>query len=147
MGIELVAETPSTTRREVRVPSDHDRNAGGLRRLGVADDAFEVEVVALEGGELFGPERAHDAQPLVAPPAAILEVLTQRADFFLIPTDPDPDCQTAVRILVERRELLRQNDRMPLRQDQHCRPKPNAFGHRCKIGQENERVGHAALRR
>ena len=76
----------------------------------------------------LGPQRLNHPHLLRRANAAVVEVLVKADELDLVPTDADPEPESAVRQLVERGRLLRHQDGLPLCQDQDTHGKADVLG-------------------
>ena len=78
----------------------------------------EVRELARERGARLAPEPAHHVDVLVGARAAPLERDAERVELLAQPADADAEVDPAARQAVERRDLLREHERVALRKDQ-----------------------------
>jgi hypothetical protein len=84
------------------------------------------------------PERLDGCQELVRALAAIGERGAQRLELLLDVTGADADDQPAVGQHVDRRQLLGQQDGVPLREDGHAAGQSHPAGHACEVRQRRD---------
>src|SRR6266540_873973 len=130
-----------------RFPTDDDRRMRPLHRPRALDDVGEADEAPLERRRRLVPQRPHDRQVLVGPGATIGQRHAERAQLRLDIADPDADGQPPLGQHVDRRELLRQQDRLPLRQHDHPEAQPHPAGQRRHVGQGHDRLDTRLVRR
>src|SRR5262249_29131618 len=102
-----VAELARPTDRARRAAADPDLRFGVRQRR--ERRAVERPVLAVEG-RLAAPERAHQADRLVAAPTAALERDAEEAELVLVPAHPEAEPKPSSGELLQRRRLLREHD-------------------------------------
>ncbi len=100
----------------LRVSADDDRDRL-LDRSRICVDSGEVDEAAVKFRMVVVPEVLHRVEILVGDRAAILEVGADRAELGLEIAHTDAEHRPAVAQHVEGRELLREHDRVALRED------------------------------
>jgi hypothetical protein len=110
-------------------------------------DVLERHEAPAIGRPLLTPDRAHRGQVLVGHRAPRLEWNPERPELGLEVSDAHAEDQAAAREDVERRELLGQDQRVALGQDDDAGAEPDPGGVRGEEGERHDRVGDAVLRR
>jgi hypothetical protein len=95
---------------------------------------------ALEAHMRLGPQRLHDLHLLLGTAAAIVKILVEPGELDLVPADPDPEPESSAAQRVETGRLLRNEDGLPLRQNQHASRKTEFLGAAGEISEQHERV-------
>ena len=108
-----------------RVPAHHDGRPRPLHRLGMGLDVLEGHEAPAVGGPLLAPDRPHRGQVFVGHRAPRLERNAERPELGLEVSDAHAENQAAAGEDVERRELLGQDQRVALRDDDDARREPN----------------------
>ena len=110
-------------------------------------DAGELDEAAVVLGMLVVPEVLQRIEELVRHGAALGEVGTDRPELGLEVADTDPEREAAPTQHVDARRLLRQHDRIALREDHDAGGQ--ADRRRCRSGerQRHQRVERRVLRR
>ena len=75
---------------------------------------------AVEVDDRLRPEPPQQVDLLLGAPAAVVEVLAERLELDVVPADPDAEPQTPAGEHVDLGRLLRDERRLPLRQDEHA---------------------------
>ena len=83
---------------------------------------------ALKGDQLLGPERPHYVDLLLAAYASIVEVLSQRLVFDVVPPYADSQPQPSAAKEVHLGSLLRNQGRLPLGQNEDARRQLQLLG-------------------
>ena len=115
--VPAVAVAGDPAQRAVAVAADEDRRARRLHRVGQADGAGEVDVAAVERGDLIGPQRAQCGEVLVGPAAPLGERDAEGGELLGQPADADPQLEAATAEVVERVHLARPQQRMAQRHE------------------------------
>src|SRR5207249_4374139 len=113
----------------VDVAADERGNAptGWLR----PEPGLRVGVVTTgERAHWLGPGAAHDGEVLAEPPVPVVEADADAVELLPHPTRAHAEQQTPWRELIDRRELLRKNDRVAQEWDEHPGPDADAVGRR-----------------
>src|SRR3989454_10948829 len=127
--------------------ADHDRRMWALAWLGLEADAIEGGVAPLEARQLLGPEDADRLQVLGGDGAAVLERDAERAELRLDVTAPEAGDEPPTGDQVERRERLREQHRVVVREDEDARAQAEAARVRGHVRERDQRVEEGRLRR
>src|SRR5580700_6696710 len=111
-----------------------------FHRLWIGVQRPELEILALERGRTFAPERTHRLDGFVGHRAATVEIDPERLEFLFHPAAADPKHHAPARQHVKRRDLFSGVNRMPLRQNQYAGRKFDRFGDRRNICERYERI-------
>ncbi len=138
------------------VPAVADLDGAAVRRLGAAgvphrDRAdrlrqhrhladFGADVLGFEADRVLRPHRAHHRDALVHAPAALVKRHAQGGELGLEPADADPEDQPSARQIVQRRQLLRERQRVAHRQHDHAGAEAHPLGDRGDPGQGQDRI-------
>ena len=125
--------------------ADHDRHAGFLDRLRIRFDGVPAIEASVEGLRRVGPQRPDRAHGFLGARGALAERYADHGELFREPADSDAEDRAAAREHVERRELLRDVDRVALRQDHDARGEPHALADRGGVGERDDRIGDRRL--
>jgi len=125
------------------VATDDDRDA--LRRLRPADALVELDVGVVHRRLRLGPQGAHRLDVVVVATPAVGERHADRIELLLQPADPDPEDHATATQVVDRRDLLRGDQGVALRDDEDARRELDPLGHRGHVGQPDERVRQVEL--
>src|SRR5437667_3616151 len=112
-----VAETPGTLQRGLGPATDDDRQRRPLRRERVEHEVIERVEAALERLGRARPEMPPELDRLVEIGAADVEPIgrAEVSELPQVPPDTDADDEPTARQRVERGQLFRQEDGVPLR--------------------------------
>jgi len=105
--------------------------------------ARHIVELAVELGDVLGPDRVETAEELVGAPAAVLEGHADRLVLVLRPADAEPHVETAAREHVQRGELLGEDDRLVEGHDQHAGAEADALGGRGHVGERDDGIEDA----
>ena len=120
---------------------------GSLDRPRTLEDVGEGDETPLERRCRLVPQRAQHGQVLVCPGTAIGERHAERPQLRFEVADSDTDGQPPLREDVDRRELLRQQYGLALRQHDHTGDEPYPAGRRRQVGQSGQRLEAWLVRR
>ena len=142
-----VTDARDASERRIGMPAPKNWN-GALHRAGQHGQTRSLPSGPVDVHVLPGPQRAHNGHHLLGTPAAVVEWHTKRAELFLHPSDPEPQDHAAAREVVEARELLGEQNRVPERREQDRRSDLHAGrgGRGPRQGQERIDVGACARR-
>ena len=135
-AVPAVALLDGAPERRLRVAADHDGRRRLLDGLGMRLDALEGGEAAAIGGRGLRPDGADRREVLVGDAAALLERGAEGAELRLEIAHADAEDEAAIRHDVERGQLLREDQRIALGQDDD--PRAEADPARVR-GQEGER--------
>ena len=131
------AEPAARSSAAAELPATQSGGCGAARASGPCAPAAAAYSLAVEGRDVVRPERAADREVLVGPPAA--RARTERRARRTPRRASRRRCAStsaAAGERVERRDLLRGHDRVPVRHDVRAHAEPDA---RRRAGQERER--------
>ena len=97
-------------------------------------------------GALAAPERSHDLERLVRSPPAAVEVDAHEPELLLVPAHPDPEPEFSPRDELQRRDLLRQLDRVVQGHEHDRRAEPDSLREARDPGESGERLVDPAIR-
>ena len=120
-------------------PADDDLRAAGLERPRAVQGAVDPVVAALEARTVLGEHRAADRERLVEPVHPLAdgrEVEPVAAMLVLVPGRPESQHRAAAGQHVQRRDHLRQQGRVPVRDTRHERRELYLRG---SLGERRER--------
>ena len=116
---------------------DRDRRLHGPR----ADDAVgEVDELAVMAGSI-APQRTQRGDVVVGARRSPLERHADGGELLGEPTDAHAEDHSPAGEVVERRQLLGEDHRVALRQDEDAGGEANALGRRGDVGEPDQRVG------
>ena len=124
-----VAQLADSAKRALGAAADPDRQTMPLRRLGLHRHRGHRIVLALEVDLGVGPPGPQQADRVVHPRAARVEVFAERLVLRLLPAHADAEPHPAARQRIERAHLLGHERRVPLRQHEHLGAERHARGH------------------
>ena len=101
------------------MPTDPDRRIGLLQRLGIKCETVELEVLAVIGGFVAGPQLDHRLDHLVADLAAVGVVPAHDGELAAQIADAQPRDGPAAGEPVQRRDHFRQLDRVVIAEHDH----------------------------
>jgi CofD-related protein of GAK system len=127
--------------------ADDDGRVRLLDRTRLRVDPVERDEAALEARSLLRPERAHRLDILVGARALVFEGHAERVELLLQVADAEPEDEAPAREYVEAAELLREHERVALRQDHDAGAEADRLGRRGDVGQRSRRVQHGEVRR
>src|SRR5437667_211943 len=133
-------ELDGAAERGPAVPPDPDRWVRLLQRFGLEDEAAELRVLTSKRRRPAGPKLVHRLQIFIGHGAALRKGHAQRGALGGHPTRADPKNEAAATERVERRDHLGRNDRIPVRDDEDCRPESDSAGRPGKDSERHERV-------
>jgi probable F420-dependent oxidoreductase len=125
---EVLAPRYDELQRRAAVAADEDRRVRVLGRLWPAPDPVEVDVAAVVGGLLFGPDRLHRLDALAHQTEAAAGVGAVICHLLEVPTRTDAEQEAAAGEQVEARHLLGGDDRVTLDDQADRGPDPQALG-------------------
>ena len=145
-GVPAVAELcdPPERARRVAADPDGDRAVRGLGRHAQRLEAHELAPIA---HALVTPAGLHDADRLVAPGPALRVRHAEELDLLLHPAHARAKDDAPRSQVIERREHLRGEDRMTVREDEHGGAEPNALGHASDEPERDQRLQEGGARR
>ena len=124
------------------------RNGIGWAGRRQAEHALRERVaLARASGRSAGPAVTGDLHPLDETAAAILERNVEGVELLAQPAGADPELESPAACDVDRRGLLREDHRMPEREDEHRRAQSRALGRRGHQRQRDESVDVRRRRR
>src|SRR5277367_2487884 len=94
---------------------------GFTRRFRIRKDRREFQKLAVERRLRLGPKFFHGTQVFARNRPAPREIDTHDCGFLRLPSCADPKQETAAREIVDSRNLLRERQRMALRNETYCR--------------------------
>ena len=118
--------------------SDPDGRVGFLDGLGLHLEAFQVVVLAVEDGFLFGAEELEDLDVFVGDGAAVGEIATSQFELLAEPADAGADDEAALGEDVEGGEHLGIDDGVAVGEDLDGDAKADALGDAGEEGEEGE---------
>ena len=139
-GEPSVAEPTGAPQRRRRRAADPDRQLPTLRRFGLHRDGLHRIERSRRVDRVFAPVPAQQRDRLVHPRAALVEVDPLSVVLGLLPAHSDPQPHPAARQRVERRDLLRHQRRVSLRQHQHLGAEADPAGDRGAVGERHQRL-------
>jgi hypothetical protein len=101
---------------------------------------LEAVVAPLERDVLLGQEPAHGLHDLVRPPAALLRAGAGDLELGRVPPGPDPEQEPPVGEVVQRRDLLREQHRIPQREDEDPGAQLRVLGHPGRVREDAHRL-------
>ena len=129
--------------RGVAVAADVDRRVRLLHRLRERARRREVVPAVVVLGHVVDPQRPHDLEVAVGEPAAILAAELERLELLADPPDADAEVEATARQVVDRRRLLRREQRLALGDQRHPGAEPERRRARGQEAERDERVEHA----
>src|SRR5882672_9164880 len=102
-----------------------------LSRFGPAPDRFKVHVLAVELGDVLGPDLFHGTHLLDHLPEARLEHSAVMLHLFCVPAATNAKEKAAARKSIEARHFLGGDDRIALDDEANASAKLQILGHRC----------------
>src|SRR5712671_2517398 len=96
-----------------------NRHTAFLHRLRKTFDRPEIEMLPMKRRGILTPQHAQRFDRLVSARTARMEIESERGELLLEPSTADSEDRAPIRQLVERRGLLGDVQRMPLRKNQH----------------------------
>ena len=121
-GDPTITKSRHATQRSGAAAANPDRRMRLLHWLWEEGCVDELEVAPVEGDLLLRPQRTQETDILVGTLAAFTKGDPEQIEFFLQPARCDAKQEAASRQHVEARQLLRQHQRVAIRQDEHGRP-------------------------
>src|SRR5260370_35137951 len=100
----------------------------------------KFEMLPLKRRRTAAPQHAQRLDCLVGPCPALMKVYSERLEFLLHPSAPNPEHDAPTRKYIDRRDFLSGVNRMPLRQYQHASPELECFRNRSNEPGRDERV-------
>ncbi len=137
-----IAQSSRALQRGLRSAADEDRQRRALRRQGIEYEVLERMEATGERFGRAGPEVPPELDCLVQIRPTLMESVgrAEVAELLLVPADADAGEDPAVGQRVERRELLGEDDRIPLGDDDHAGPEPQPRVARADPGERLDRV-------
>ena len=117
-----------------------------LHRLRPADRGREAHPLALERRRVLGPELAHRRHRLAHEGEAVREVRREEVHLFAQPARPHAEEEAAAREPVERRDLVRGQERIALGHEAYTRSQAEPAGHSRRRGERGEAVRQLGVR-
>src|SRR5438874_12822751 len=119
-------ELDGAAERGPAVPPDPDRWVRFLQRFGLEDESAELRVLTSKRRLPTGPKLTHRLQIFIGHGAALRKGHAERDALRGHPARADPKNDAAATQRVERRDHLGRNDRIPVRDDDDCRPESDS---------------------
>ncbi len=113
---------------------------GFLNRLGIKGHAFYADRLALVDRSVLGPQHLHHLDIFTRTKRAIFEGHADCGKFLLVPSDPDPEDETAVAQDVERGDGLGGHEGITQRHDQNARRDLDFCRYRRRVRQREHRI-------
>src|SRR4029453_18437856 len=145
-AIPAVALLYGAPKRRLGVTADHDRRRRLLDGLGMRLDALEGGEAAAIRGRSLHPDGADRGEVLVGGEAALLERGAEGAELRLEIANADAEDEPAIRHDVERGQLLREDERIALGQDDDPRAEADPARVRGQEGERDDGVDDAIAR-
>src|SRR5205823_5280443 len=102
--------------------ADDDRRSGALDGLGELDRSGEGDELAVVGGDLVRPQARHGPDVVVAAGAPPLEGDPEGGELLRRPAEADAEVDTPAGEVIEGHDLLGQDHRIALREDEGVGP-------------------------
>src|SRR5262249_62191734 len=127
-----VAVLHDAIERRRAVAADDDGRVRLLDGLGIGPDLVEVHELAVELRLALGPDFLHREHALAQEPPAALPRRVVMSHLLPVPPAANPEEHAAVRQSIERRDFLRERDRIALDDEADAGAKPEALGRRTR---------------
>ena len=143
----LVAEGDHALQHLGPVAAHEHRRMRLLDRLRPAPDRVEVDVLAVVGGLVLGPDRLHRLDPLAHQREAAVRIGPVVLHLLAVPTRADAEQEAPAGQSVDARDLLRRDDRVALDHEADAGREQQALGGGGRRRERDERVVRVAVLR
>src|SRR5262249_58630645 len=103
--------------RRAALAARDDREAAASDRLGEAADAVDAPELAVEGGDVLAPQASHQRDVLAGAVGAARERDAEGGELLAQPADANAEHEAAVGQAIEAGDLLREDERVVLRNE------------------------------